>query len=68
MIDDIAKRGKQMNFPFNLHNQILEQFHSGHTDIKKTRLTVRESVYWATMNTDIKNTRRHCLEYQQMHP
>ena len=36
--------------------------------IKKTRLLVRESMYWINMKTDIENAMRQCitcLQYQQ---
>ena len=39
---------------FILQNQILEQLHNNIMGIGKTRLLVRESVYWVNANTDIK--------------
>ena len=61
MIDGTVMKGKQIIIPFTLHNQILEQLHSNHMDIDKTRLLVRESVCWFNMNTDIKNIEGQCF-------
>ena len=71
MTDGIAMKGKRIIIPFSLQNQILEQLHINDMSIEKTRLLVRDSVYWVDMKTDILNTVRQCatyLGYKQMQP
>ena len=53
VIDGIAMKGKIIIIPSNLQNQILEQLHSNHMVIEKTRLLQRKSVYQLNMNADI---------------
>ena len=58
-----------MNIPYILQNQIRDHLPSSHIGIEKTKILVRESVYWFNMNADIENNMKQCttcLEYQQM--
>ena len=67
IFDGIALKGRRI-IPFLMQNQILENSCSNLMDIEKTRLLVRESVYWLNMNADIKNTVMQfatCFTYQE---
>ena len=45
IIDGISMKGKTIIIPFQLHKQILLQWHNNHIGIEKMRLLVQESVY-----------------------
>ena len=63
MINGIAIKVRRIIISFLLQRQILEQLYSNHMDIEKTRLLVRESVYWVNMNADIENNIMHCATF-----
>ena len=54
----ITMNGKKMIIPFLLQRQI-QQLHSNHMGIEKTRLLVCEMVYCVDKNTDIETTVLH---------
>ena len=46
-------KGKCIIIPVVLKQQVLNQLHTNHMGIKKTKLLMRDSVYWVDINTDI---------------
>ena len=67
VIDGVILKG----IPTNLRHEILEQLHTNHMGIKKTKLLAHESVYWPNINADIDNFIKNCttyLQFQQMQP
>ena len=54
VIYQMVMKGRQIVIPTVLKQQVLDQLHTNHMGIKKTKLLTRESIYWANINTDIK--------------
>ena len=70
-IDGIILKGRHTVIPNSLKKQVLDQFHTNHMGIEKTKLLACESVYWSSINADIENYIKHCamcLESQQTQP
>ena len=55
VIDGVILKGRHVIIPTNLRHQILEQLHTNHMGIEKTKLLAHESVYWPSINTDTDN-------------
>ena len=71
VIDGIILKGRCIVIPNNLKQQVLDQLHTNHTGIEKTKLLACRSVYWSSINADIKNYIKHCaicLEFHQTQP
>ena len=71
VIDGIILKGRHIVIPNSLKQQVLNQLHTNHMGIEKTKLLACESVYWSSINADIKNYIKHCatcLEFQQTQP
>ena len=71
VIDGIILKGGHIAIPSSLRQQVLDQLHTNHTGIEKTKLLVHESVYWSSINADIENYIKNCttcFEFQQMQP
>ena len=71
VIDGIILKGRHIVIPNSLKQQVLDQLHTNHMGIEKTKLLAHESVYWSSIKADIKNYIKHCamcLEFQQMQP
>ena len=68
-IDGVTPKGRCIVIPNSLRQQVLNQLHTNHMGIEKTKLLAHESVYWSSINADIENYIKHCamcLEFQQM--
>ena len=65
-------KGRQIVIPTVLKQQVLDQLHTNHMGIKKTKLLTCKSIYWLTsINTDIEKHIKNCttcLQFQQMQP
>ena len=71
VIDGIICKGRCIVIPNSLWQQVLNQLHTNHMGIEKTKLLACESVYWSSINADIKRYIKQCamcLEFQQMQP
>ena len=71
VIDGIIIKGRHIVIPNSLKQQVLNQLHTNHMGIEKTKLLACELVYWSSINADIKNYIMDCtmcLEFQQMLP
>ena len=71
VIDGIILKGRHIVIPNNLKQQVLDQLHTNHMGIEKTKLLDCESVYWSSINADIENYIKccaMCLEFQQLQP
>ena len=71
VIDSIILKGRCIVIPNSLKQQVLNQLHTNHMGIEKTKLLAHELVYWSSINAYIKNYIKHCttcLEFQQMQP
>lgn len=53
-------KGRQVVIPDSMTKDIMQQLHSGHQGIEKTRRLARESVYWPNINKDIENLCKTC--------
>ena len=57
--------------PTVLKQQVLDQLHTNHMGIKKTKLLMCKSIYWVDIKMDIKKHIKYCttcLEFQQTQP
>ena len=54
--DGVIFKGKQVIIPDALRNYILHQLHEAHLRIEKTRLLMRESVYWPNIYKELEMT------------
>ena len=71
VIDGVVIKGRWILIPTSLKQQVLDQLHTNHMGIEKTKLLAHESVYWADINTDIEKHIKNCttcLEFQQIQP
>ena len=71
VIDGRILKGKHIVIPNSLRQQVLNQLHTNHMGIEITKLLAHESVYWSSINADIKSYIKHCAmcpEFQQMQP
>ena len=71
VIDVIILKGRSIIMPNSLRQQVLNQLHTNHIGIEKTKLLACKSVYWSNINADIKKYIKQCakcLEFQQTQP
>ena len=71
VIDGIILKGRYIIIPNSLRQQVLNQLHTKHMGIEKTKLLACECVYWYSINADIEKYIKQCvtcLEFQQMQP
>ena len=71
VIDGIILKGRCITIQNSLRQQVLDQLHTNHMGIKKTKLLAHECVYWYSINADIEKYIKQCatcLEFQQMQP
>ena len=47
-------KGRHIVIPTTLKQQVLDQLHTNHMGIEKTKLLTHESVYWPSINADIE--------------
>ena len=68
VIDGIILKGRCIDIPNSLRQQILNQLHTNHMGIEKTKLLTHESVYWSSINADVESYIKYCascFEFQQ---
>ena len=63
--DGVIFNGKQVIIPGALRSDILPQLHEAHLGIEKTRLLMRESVYWPNIYKDIEMMVKRCAGCQE---
>ena len=71
VIDGILLKGRHIVILNSLRQQVLNELHTNHMGVEKTKLLACESVYWSSINADIKSSIKHCatcLEFQQIQP
>ena len=71
VINRTVLKGRHIVIPTSLRQQVLDQLHTNHMGIEKTKLLAYRSVYWSSINVDIEKYIKNCatcLEYQQMQP
>ena len=54
--------------PVQKRKEILTKFHVSHQGIERTKQRARQIVYWAEINSDIKNTVKACTKCQEHQP
>ena len=68
VIDGVVMKGRCIIIPTSLKQQVLDQLHTNHMVIEKTKLLTHESVYWADINADIEKhikTVLHVLNFSR---
>ena len=68
IIDGVMLKGRCIVIPISLKQQVLEQLHTNHMGIEKTKLLACKSVYWSNINADIKKyikTVLHVLSFSR---
>ena len=55
VIDGIVLKGRHIGKPTSLRQQVLDQLHTNHMGIEKTKLPAHKSVYWSSTYVDIEN-------------
>ena len=71
VIDGAVMQGRCIIILTSLKQQVLDQLHTNHMGIEKTKLLTHESVYWVDINADIEKHIKNCatcLEFQQTQP
>ena len=71
VIDGTILKGRCIIMPNSLRQQVLDQLHTNHMGIEKTKLLACKCVYWSSINADIEKYIKQCatcLEFQQMQP
>ena len=71
VIDGIILKDRCIIIPNSLRQQVLDQLHTNHMGIEKTKLLAHKCVYWYSINADIEKYIKQCatyLEFQQMQP
>ena len=66
--DDLVLYGQRLIVPKKLRQEVLQQLHSSHQGIERTRRRARQSVYWPGIDNDIKNVVASCRKCQQLLP
>eukprot|EP00057_Strongylocentrotus_purpuratus_P029010 XP_011683484.1 PREDICTED: uncharacterized protein K02A2.6-like [Strongylocentrotus purpuratus] len=61
----IIFKGRQVLIPSTLQSDILEQLHTSHMGIERTRRLARDTVYWPGINKDIENLVKTCPACQE---
>ena len=54
IIDGVMLKGRHIVIPTTLKQQVLDQLHTNHMGIEKTKLLACESVHWPSINADIE--------------
>ena len=54
VMDGVVMKGRQILTPTALKQQVLDQLHTNHMGIEKTKLLICESLYCVDINTDIE--------------
>ena len=65
VIDGVILKGKHIIIPTNLRHKILEQLHTNHIGIEKTKLLACKSVYQPSINAHIDNFIKNCTTCQR---
>ena len=69
VIVGILLTGRHIIMPNGLRQQVLNQLHTNHMGVEKTKLLAHESVYWPSINANIEKYIKQCatcLKFQQM--
>ena len=62
VIDGLILKGKHIIIRNGLKEQVLNQLHTNHMGIEKTKLLACECVYWPSINADIK---KHAFDFSK---
>ena len=66
--DGLIFKGKQIIIPDVLRSDIMYQLHEAHLGIEKTRLLMRESVFWPNICKHIEMMMKCCAVFQKSQP
>jgi len=68
VVDGVLMRGMRIVIPSKLRKQTLELAHEGHQGIVKTKLRLREKVWWPGIDKDVETVVRACKPCQLVGP
>jgi hypothetical protein len=66
--DGLVVCGQRLLIPKKLRTEVLQQLHSSHQGIERTRRRARQCVYWPGLDNDIGNVVRSCKDCQRLLP
>lgn len=58
--DGLIFRGERLVIPRSLRQEMLHELHRGHTGVEGSLRRARETIYWPSMNGDVKNHSANC--------
>ena len=65
IVNGIIFKGRQVVVPESLREDILEQLHTSHMGIERTRRLARDTVYWPGISKDIEKIVKTCQACQE---
>ena len=68
VIDGVLLKGSRIVIPDKLRKQTLQLAHEGHQGIVKTKLRLREKVWWPGIDQDAENLVKSCRACQVVGP
>ena len=60
ILDSLILKGTRIIIPNQCREELFNQLHEGHFGIDRTKLIVKDSVYWPGINKDIKDLVQTC--------
>ena len=65
IISGIIYKGERLVIPEVMRKRVLEQLHSAHMRIEKTKWRARATIFWLQINQQIENMVKKCSTCQQ---
>ena len=66
--DEIVLYGSRLVIPTSLRRKTLERLHASHSGTEATKRRARQSVWWPSLNNDVKTTTEACEMCQTYQP
>ena len=65
ILDRLVLKGTRIIIPEACHDEVLTKLHQGHFGVERTKLRVRDSVYWPLMYKEIESMVKSCEKCQE---